>query len=297
MKNKRIWLLSCLMVSAGFFGCDEGSSGVTPLPSEQSPVCGNGLVEDGESCDDGNANSGDGCSAECKVEPGYVCYREGMPCELKSTDPQPPNPKPNPGPIVCGDGTRQGTEECDDGNTDDGDGCSSECTVENGWDCSSGTCVLKPAPETCGDGVVEGDEVCDDGNTENGDGCAANCLVVETGYACPDQGGSCVKLEETVCGDGQKTTDEECDDGNTDDGDGCSAECKVEEGWDCSTGTCKTICGDSFIVGDEQCDDGNTFDTDGCSAECKIEPGYRCETLGTGFISVCYLKECGDGIV
>lgn len=37
MKNKRIWLLSCLMVSAGFFGCDEGSSGVTPLPSEQSP--------------------------------------------------------------------------------------------------------------------------------------------------------------------------------------------------------------------------------------------------------------------
>ena len=183
MKNKRIWLLSCLMVSAGFFGCDEGSSGVTPLPSEQSPVCGNGLVEDGESCDDGNANSGDGCSAECNVEPGYVCYREGMPCELKSTDPEPPNPKPNPGPIVCGDGTRQGTEECDDGNTDDGDGCSSECTVENGWDCSSGTCVLKPAPETCGDGVVEGDEVCDDGNTENGDGCAANCLVVETGYA------------------------------------------------------------------------------------------------------------------
>lgn len=106
MKNKRIWLLSCLMVSAGFFGCDEGGSGVTPLPSEQSPVCGNGLVEDGESCDDGNANSGDGCSAECNVEPGYVCYREGMPCELKSTDPEPPNPKPNPGPIVCGDGTR-----------------------------------------------------------------------------------------------------------------------------------------------------------------------------------------------
>ena len=156
---------------------------------------------------------------------------------------------------------------------------------------------MKPAPETCGDGVVEGDEVCDDGNTENGDGCAANCLVVETGYACPNLGGPCVKLEETVCGDGQKTTDEECDDGNLDDGDGCSAECKVEEGWDCSTGTCKPICGDSFIVGDEQCDDGNTFDTDGCSAECKIEPGYRCETLGTGFISVCYLKECGDGIV
>lgn len=30
---------------------------------------------------------------------------------------------------VCGDGVMQGSEECDDGDTQDGDGCSSTCTV------------------------------------------------------------------------------------------------------------------------------------------------------------------------
>jgi cysteine-rich repeat protein len=30
-----------------------------------SPVCGNGMLETGESCDDGNTTSGDGCEATC----------------------------------------------------------------------------------------------------------------------------------------------------------------------------------------------------------------------------------------
>ena len=32
------------------------------------PVCGNGILEDGEDCDDGNNVSGDGCSANCCLE-------------------------------------------------------------------------------------------------------------------------------------------------------------------------------------------------------------------------------------
>lgn len=32
------------------------------------PVCGNGVVEAGEQCDDGNTLSGDGCSATCTIE-------------------------------------------------------------------------------------------------------------------------------------------------------------------------------------------------------------------------------------
>ena len=28
-----------------------------------------------------------------------------------------------------------GTEECDDGNQNDGDGCSAECSIEVGWTC------------------------------------------------------------------------------------------------------------------------------------------------------------------
>lgn len=36
-------------------------------------VCGNGLVEPGEECDDDNTEAGDGCSPTCRVEEGWTC--------------------------------------------------------------------------------------------------------------------------------------------------------------------------------------------------------------------------------
>ena len=36
-------------------------------------VCGDGIVEPGEACDDGNTTNGDGCSSTCQVEPGWTC--------------------------------------------------------------------------------------------------------------------------------------------------------------------------------------------------------------------------------
>ena len=36
---------------------------------------------------------------------------------------------------ICGDGLNLGSYECDDGNTKDGDGCSSKCKIENGYEC------------------------------------------------------------------------------------------------------------------------------------------------------------------
>lgn len=45
-------------------GCTDGTSG----GNGGDPVCGNGTKEAGETCDDGNASAGDGCSATCKVE-------------------------------------------------------------------------------------------------------------------------------------------------------------------------------------------------------------------------------------
>lgn len=54
----------------------------TPIPREApEAVCGDALLDPGETCDDGNTNPGDGCSAQCKVEPGFEC-----------TDPIPPVP-------------------------------------------------------------------------------------------------------------------------------------------------------------------------------------------------------------
>ena len=46
---------------------------------------------------------------------------------------------PNACITTCGDGLRAGDEECDDGDTSKGDGCSSTCTVESGWVCSGGS--------------------------------------------------------------------------------------------------------------------------------------------------------------
>lgn len=63
---------------------------------------------------------------------------------------------------VCGDGDVEGSEECDDDNTDNGDGCSSTCTIE---------------VPVCGNGNVEFGEECDDDNTNNGDGCDENCQI------------------------------------------------------------------------------------------------------------------------
>ncbi|MEP6862757.1 MAG: myxococcus cysteine-rich repeat containing protein [Deltaproteobacteria bacterium] len=35
---------------------------------QQQPTCGNGVVDPGETCDDGNTNNGDGCSSTCQTE-------------------------------------------------------------------------------------------------------------------------------------------------------------------------------------------------------------------------------------
>ena len=41
--------------------------------------CGNGSIEAGEDCDDGNQANGDGCTSACKVEMGFTCMPEMRP--------------------------------------------------------------------------------------------------------------------------------------------------------------------------------------------------------------------------
>ena len=47
-----------------------GGGGEEPTPMV---LCGDGQLGVGEACDDGNTDAGDGCSATCVVERGYVC--------------------------------------------------------------------------------------------------------------------------------------------------------------------------------------------------------------------------------
>jgi cysteine-rich repeat protein len=48
-------------------------------------VCGDGLVEGAEACDDGNTAASDGCSATCTVEAGWACTGSPSIC---SDDPE-----------------------------------------------------------------------------------------------------------------------------------------------------------------------------------------------------------------
>ncbi len=215
--------------------------GPAPELTEKLPHCGDGLIDGQEKCDDGNLLGGDGCSAECEIEP---------------------EPK-------CGDGKVNGTDECDDGNTADGDGCSAQCRLEgcgdgrigSGEQCDDGNsssgdgCSSSCTVERCGDGEVQAglSEACDDGNTANGDGCNAACGIESCGDGIIQPGGA---------------RGEACDDGNTRGEDGCSVDCRVE------------FCGDQIVQAglNEQCDDGNTQTNDGCNA-CVLELRPRINDL------------------
>ena len=47
---------------------DGKSDGVTNSVDMPAQLCGNGRLDSGEECDDGNTLSGDGCSSRCKLE-------------------------------------------------------------------------------------------------------------------------------------------------------------------------------------------------------------------------------------
>ena len=230
-----------------------------PLPDAFSPpvVCGDGILNapEGEQCDDGNLDPGDGCGPTCLLDEGWFCPRPGERC-VNTT--------------VCGDGRISGAEQCDDNNKNSGDGCSDKCQIEDGWTCPLAGVLCQAA--ACGDGFMVGSEDCDDGNTDNGDGCSDTCQV-EPGYFCPTPAAACQK---TVCGNGVVEGDEACDDGNNFPWDGCSPTCEREP--TCKDGECTSVCGDGMIlaVDVEECDDGNQRDGDGCSKTCAKEPGWNC---------------------
>ncbi len=261
--------------SAGTLGIDLGGSQATAGSStagtgtgggDDTSGCGDGVLQAaqlGERCDDGNSESGDGCSADCKViEQNYSCLKPGMPCE--ST-------------VMCGDGKVQGTETCDDGDADAKDGCDAACQLEDGWLCPTqgDACVAAK----CGDGIIAGVEQCEDDDAvpTSGDGCSDACAL-EPGFVCETAKQKC---RAAVCGDGVVEGGEPCDDSNTVVGDGCSPGCEAEPV--CTKPTdadgCSSSCGDGLLIeGDaEECDDGNKRDGDGCSATCLVEGGYECK--------------------
>lgn len=186
----------------------------------QTPACGDGKVQVGEQCDDGNSPY-PGCSETCQLETGYKCPFAGAPCVPE-----------------CGDGILvKPAELCDPGMklTNVAQACNADCSVKPGWVCTDTGC----SQTVCGNGKVEGTEGCDPASKNNdlGDGCTATCTAEPT---CPAAGGPCT----TKCGDGLILSGEQCDDGNAVSGDGCSDKCTVEDGFICE----QPALGDTMVV-------------------------------------------------
>ena len=166
----------------GTFDC------VGPLPASgtfSGSRCGNGILDPGEPCDDGNVFDGDCCSSSCQPEnAGHWCSDDGNVCTDDVCD----------GAGRCAHPPRSGP--CDDRN---------ECTV--GDACADGICAPgTPAPagtpcgapiDLCGTSRCDGAGACVRDPTPDGLACSDGDACT-TGDMC--RGGACVAGPAASCG-------------------------------------------------------------------------------------------------
>ena len=143
-------LLSAVLIGISFAS--------VPLFAHAS--CGDGTLELDEECDDANVIENDGCASDCTLEAFFCSEEQGKPilnpsvnacdgslgcrygqkCEVADCTPTHCTCEPGQGwfcsldcaghCVGCGDWSVSESEECDDGNNENGDGCSAECLIE-----------------------------------------------------------------------------------------------------------------------------------------------------------------------
>ncbi len=285
------------------------------------PVCGDGIAEQDEQCDDGNLVNDDGCSNTCTFElakEGSIIVTEIMANPDKTKD-------------MFGEwfelyNTEKFTIDVNGWVLGD-EGVDSH-TIDNGGPLSlvpGGYLVLGNNGSKASNGGVDvdyvysnfflsegGDEILlDDGNTTIDAVVWGPEYAIQPGYSLTlhpqffdylsnDQVDSWCDAASLLpggdhgtpgapndscfpfCGDGQVNQPGElCDDGNNVDGDGCAADCTMEV---------VEGCGDGQLDPGEECDDGNFAPGDGCSPGCTWEPPPVC---GDG--AKAEWEECDDG--
>ncbi len=182
------------------------------------PVCGNGIKETGETCDDANVNNGDGCSSICRVEDGWRCSGQPSKCIISRIF---SSTKDNKIAKQCDDGIDNDNDgaidmadfscsdvsdndetnpksQCQNGIDDDGNGLT-DYPQDNGCDSKQDNFEFGGSTAGfCGNGFVEEGETCDDFNVNNGDGCSSSCFV-EAGWTCSGEPSACAQQLGNAC--------------------------------------------------------------------------------------------------
>ncbi|MBL7685088.1 MAG: hypothetical protein JNK65_03515, partial [Deltaproteobacteria bacterium] len=168
--------------------CGDGKSCNAAGSCESIPApvtCGNSTVDTGEECDGGTC-----CNADCTFKDENASCDDGSATTTMDKCNATGVCAGTPVVPVCGNGTIEGTEECDGGTC-----CNTDCTAKDeNLTCddgnastsndkcnATGVCAGTAAPATCGNGTKDADEVC-----EGGTCCNADCTAKAENTACDD---------------------------------------------------------------------------------------------------------------
>lgn len=183
---------------------------------------------------------------------------------------------------LCGDGKHTSNEACDDGNTEAGDGCDANCSIEQGWKCES----VDKAPDNCSCDA----SVCPPSNTP----CQIPACSKEQGcFFTPSEEGT--PLADDVSGDCQTAV---CD--------GQGGIKKVADNTDkpadanaCSVGICEVgVPKQDALPQDTPCTAGNlTGYCDGLGVCFECNRDAQCEDTSKPYCTnhLCQAASCEDG--
>jgi cysteine-rich repeat protein len=274
----------------------------TDLPNQ----CGDSIVYVGEEeCDDGDAVNRDGCESDCT----FSCMATLDERNCKGLDPcggtwscddathqcragtQLPDGqacganKTCRGGVcadrLCGNNTREGAEECDDGNTIQLDGCENDCRFTCSADDPQRDCKITDA--CAGESTCDATHQCSEPQpAADGTECGSSF-----GFECRD--GACIDTR--FCGNGTIDPGEDCDDENTDDADGCKKNCRY------SCGTALDCNDKDPCNGPERCDAVAGGGGQVCKPGSPPVKGTPCGTDKICINSSCGTSTCGDGYV